>query len=100
MVTVEFTKEYNDENIRIEYETHEITDTDDSMKIFDVIITKKHNEMYYLVVSCVFHPQFKEVSVRNHKVGQDPTDQDVFDGPHLFNLKPLTQVYTLVQSPN
>lgn len=85
-VTVEFHKEYLDETIRIEFETQEINDEDDTFKIFDVIITKKQPASHYLVISCTVYPLYKQLSVRHVPIGDTPTSPEVFDGPHLYNL--------------
>lgn len=80
-----------DEEIRVEFETQKLSDEDDTLRIFDVIITRARNKEHYLVLSCTFYPQFRQLSVRNVKCNDVPTSPHVYDGPHLYSLRQNTQ---------
>ena len=93
-ITVELQKTYlEDEIIRVEFETQDISDEEeDLLRIFDVIITKKSIPDYYLVMSCTFSPEFRQLSVRNVKASEPPMSQTTYDGPHLYKLRESIQV--------
>jgi Mitochondrial glycoprotein len=91
MVTVELQRSYMDEQITVEFETQSLSENDDTFKIFDVIVRSQRCKERYLVVSCTFHPQYRQLSVRMVGINDRPTAQHVYDGPHLFNLNESTQ---------
>ena len=93
-ITITLHKPYNeDESIRVEFEAQDISDDEnDLMRIFDVIITRKSIPTYYVVTSCTFSPEFRQLSVRNVKSSDSPLSQDTYDGPHLFKLRQSMQV--------